>query len=74
MSMQSAEPAMAAQDAATRQPSRRHALVAMLAMLATIVAVDVLVRLILDGIVRQNSGDWPYNPAVTRIAGSAVTR
>ena len=46
----------------------------MLAMLATIVAVDVPVRLILDGIVRQNSGDWPYNPAVTRIAGSAVTQ
>lgn len=59
---------------AASRPSRRDALWAMLAMLATIAVVDVLVRLIAEGVIANNASEWPYNPAVTRIAGMAVTR
>ena len=56
------------------RPSRRAALAAMLAMLATILIVDLLVRLILEELVRQQTPELAYNPAVTRIAGSALTQ
>ena len=56
------------------KPSRRTALLAMLAMLAIIAVVDVPVRLIAERIIADNAADWPYNPAVTRIAGMAVIR
>jgi membrane protease YdiL (CAAX protease family) len=43
-------------------------------MLATIAVVDVPVRLIMERVIADSAPDWPYNPAVTRIAGSAVTQ
>jgi hypothetical protein len=46
----------------------------MLAMLATLAVADVLVRLISEGVIANNESEWPYNPAVIRIAGMAVTR
>jgi membrane protease YdiL (CAAX protease family) len=46
----------------------------MVAMLATIAVVDIPVRLIAERVIADNAADWPYNPAVTRIAGSAVTQ
>lgn len=68
-----AEPVERANAPATR-PSRRAALVPMLAMLATIAVVDVPVRLIAERVISDNAADWPYNPAVARIGGMAVTR
>jgi uncharacterized protein len=56
------------------KPSRGAALIAMLAMLGMIAVVDVPVRLIAERVIADNALDWPYNPAVTRIAGVAVTR
>ena len=42
--------------------------------LATILIVDVLVRSLVEGIFTRNAADWPYNPAVTRIAGIITSR
>lgn len=56
------------------RPPRRAVLVPMLAMLATIAVVDVPVRLIAERVVSDSAADWPYNPAVSRVAGSAVTQ
>ncbi|MGE5532265.1 MAG: lysostaphin resistance A-like protein [Bacteroidota bacterium] len=53
---------------------RRAALVTMLAQLATILIVDALVRSLVEGIFDRNATEWPYNPAVTRIAGTITSR
>jgi membrane protease YdiL (CAAX protease family) len=53
---------------------RRVALQAMLAQLATILVVDALVRAVVEGIFTRNSTEWPYNPAVIRIAGTITSR
>lgn len=60
--------------APARKPARRNVLIPMLAMLAAIAVVDVPVRLIAERIISDNAADWPYNPAVTRIGGSAATQ
>jgi uncharacterized protein len=53
---------------------RRTALQTMLAQLAVILLADLLVRSLIEGIFSRNASDWPYNPAVTRIAGMVVSR
>lgn len=45
-----------------------------LAALATVLIVDLLLRSVIEGFVAQNAPDWPYNPAVSRIAGVATSR
>lgn len=54
--------------------ARRSALPLLFACLITIAVVELLTRALVDGIVSQNAADWPYNPAVTRIAGMVASR
>jgi membrane protease YdiL (CAAX protease family) len=74
MDAQGAEPTAPEVTERSRPPSGRDAFFAMLAMLGTILVVDVPVRLILDELVKQKTLDLPYNPALVRIAGSALTQ
>lgn len=53
---------------------RRAALLTMVAQLATILIVDLLVRSLVEGIFNRNADSWPYNPAVTRVAGIVTAR
>jgi membrane protease YdiL (CAAX protease family) len=53
---------------------RRGALQAMISQLATILVVDLLVRSLVEGIFTHNAPTWPYNPAVTRVAGTIASR
>lgn len=57
-----------------RRAVRNAALQQMAACLATILVVDGLVRALIEGIFTRNAAGWPYNPAVTRIAGSVTSR
>ncbi len=52
----------------------RVALQTMLAQLATILIAGGLVRALVEGVFTRNSEDWPYNPAITRIAGIITAR
>ncbi len=50
------------------------ALSGLVACLITIIVIDLLVRALVEGVVSQNAPTWPYNPAVSRIAGMIASR
>jgi membrane protease YdiL (CAAX protease family) len=53
---------------------RKGALTSMLAGLATVFVVNFLVRGLVEGIFARNATEWPYNPAVIRLAGMITAR
>jgi membrane protease YdiL (CAAX protease family) len=59
---------------AARMPSRRDVIVTTAVMLLILGIAAVPVRLIAERIIADNLTEWPFNPAVTRIAGMAITR
>lgn len=65
---------IAEKTASTPGITRRGALQSTLAQLATILLVSLLVRALVEGIFTQNANDWPYNPAVIRMAGTITAR
>jgi len=58
----------------TTLPRRADALWSAIATLLVILLVAGLLRLLGDQIISTNAGGWPFNPAVTRIAGTTLTR